>query len=66
MNQKIKHQLAALEEDLRLLLTDLDGYSELKLNQKPSESGWTVFQIMHHLIRTEDLSLKYVQKKIEF
>jgi hypothetical protein len=66
MNQKIKQQLAALDEDLRLLLTDLDGYSELKLNQKPSENGWTVFQVMHHLIRTEDLSLKYVQKKLSF
>jgi hypothetical protein len=64
MNKRVDEQLYKLDEALRVLFTELDNYSESKLNQKPNPKGWSVFQVMHHLIRAEGYSLKYVQKKL--
>lgn len=66
MTKHIDEQLQKLDEALRQLLTELDNYSESKLNQKPTPKSWSVFQIIHHLIRTEGYSLKYVQKKLSY
>ncbi len=66
MEKKIEKKLNQLDEDLRLLLTDLDGYSEKKLNLKPQPNAWSVFQVMHHLTLSEQVSLRYVQKKLSF
>ncbi|MEM9846703.1 MAG: DinB family protein [Bacteroidota bacterium] len=66
MNKTIKKKLDNLDNALRDLLTDLEAYSEPTLNKKPAENAWSVFQIMYHLILTEQASLQYVKKKLSF
>jgi len=66
MEQSVENKLDRLDQDLRNLLTDLDGYSEQTLNKKPDINSWSVFQIMTHLILAEGGSVKYVQKKLSF
>lgn len=66
MDHKVQQKLDQLDKDLRLLLTDLDGYAEQKLNLKPNADAWSVFQVMHHLILSEQTSLRYIQKKLSF
>lgn len=66
MNKTIEKQLDRLDADLRELFTDIEGYSEAKMNTKPDKDSWSVFQVMHHLILAEGLSMKYVQKKLSF
>lgn len=65
MKKSIEKKLDQLDIDLRILFKDLEGYSEPTLNKPPKTATWSVFQIMHHLMLAEQLSFKYVQKKID-
>ena len=66
INPKIELQLKALDEKLNHLLKELKVYSEDQLNRKPDEKSWSVIQVMHHLMMSENGSLRYVKKKLSF
>ncbi|TXB66491.1 DinB family protein [Phaeodactylibacter luteus] len=61
----LKH-LDRADQRLSALLRHLDSRDNATLNQQPSTGGWSVIQIMHHLILAEKASLGYVQKKLSF
>lgn len=48
------------------LFTEMNQYTDASLNRRPTDGGWSVIQIMHHLILSEELSLAYIRKKIGF
>jgi hypothetical protein len=65
-NPKLDKQLKKLDEKLTRLLHNLKVYSEDQLNRKPSENGWSIIQVMHHLMLAESGSIKYVRKKLSY
>ncbi len=60
--QSDNNYTAAVED----LLKNLDQYDDERLNQKPPDGGWSPMQVMHHLILSEEMSLRYVEKKMSF
>ncbi len=52
------------EEQVDALLNTLEPVSEGDLNAIPAAGGWSALQTLHHLIVTEELGLKYTQKKL--
>ena len=50
-------------DQLQASIADIDA---TRFNAAPSLGKWSAAQIMHHLIRAEQLSLKYCQKKLSF
>ena len=66
INPKLDIQIKSLDKKLNLLLKELKFYNEDQLNRKPKEGSWSVIQVMHHLMMSENGSLKYVKKKLSF
>lgn len=66
MRKSTENQLNTLDAELKLLLRDLKKFTDSDLNWKPGDGKWSVHQIMEHLMIAEDLSLKYVQRKLSF
>ena len=66
MKKATIQKLDQLDIELRNLLRELEAYSEAKLNEKPDEKSWSVFQVMYHLLLSEQYSCQYVQKKLSF
>ncbi len=63
MNAKLQQQFNDLEESRKALFYDLRGQDDTIINKKPSGEAWSIAQVMEHLIMSEELSLKYLQKK---
>ncbi len=58
-------RLQVLEERRRQLIERLAGLDTDVLNRRPGEGRWSMIQAMCHLIRAEELSLSYIQKKVD-
>lgn len=58
--QKIFHQLESEKNELFTLLATMP---EKKLTEVPATGGWTILQIVAHLITSEKLSTAYMKKK---
>ena len=65
MNVAPLRRLQALEERRRHLFERLAGLDPDFLNRRPGEGRWSMIQVMCHLIRAEELSLSYIQKKVD-
>ncbi|MEQ8703575.1 MAG: DinB family protein [Phaeodactylibacter sp.] len=59
-------QLDQLDQELSRLFRQLERYDNAPLNQQPTDGGWTVLQVLHHLILAEEASVGYIQKKLSF
>lgn len=66
MNKKIERQFQHLDAKLANLLADLEPYSTDQLQRKPTPTAWSVIQVLQHLLLVEQVSTKYVQKKLSF
>ena len=64
MNVAPLRRLQALEERRRHLFERVEGLDPDFLNRRLGESRWSIIQVMCHLIRAEELSLSYIQKKV--
>ena len=53
-------------QSVHSILAEMQQYSEIVLNRRPADGGWSAIQTMHHLILSEELSLAYVRKKLSF
>ena len=65
MNAKIEKQFLQLEKDRHDLFNDLKNYSDDVINKKPSPEKWSVAEVIAHLITAEEMSLKYLSKKVQ-
>ncbi len=63
---KLNKRLGELDDSLKALLEELKVFSDETLNDRPDEETWSVLQVMQHLKVSENLSMKYVQKKLSF
>jgi hypothetical protein len=59
-----KKHIEAYDAILIDLLKASEGLSDAQLNWKPSEDSWSVAQVHSHLLLSEKLSVKYLQKKL--
>ncbi|MEQ1744154.1 MAG: DinB family protein [Saprospiraceae bacterium] len=66
MNNMLLARNAAYQKQVENLLDALASHDDVALNSRPSNGGWSVVQVMHHLIVSEELSHRYVQKKLSF
>ena len=58
-------RLQVLEKRRRQLFDRLAGLDPDFLSRRPREGRWSMIQVMCHLIRAEELSLSYIQKKVD-
>ena len=63
MNTKLQQQFNDLEESRKALFFDLREQDDDIINKKPTAEAWSIAQVIEHLIMSEELSLKYLQKK---
>ena len=66
MTNSVRQLLDRVDSDLKALLEELKDYSNDDLNRQPGPGKWSAFQVMHHLMRAEGLSVKYLKKKMSF
>ena len=66
MHTSLQPLFSKLDADLIDLLEDLKDQPDHVLNEKPSPDKWSIHQTMYHLILSEELSLRYIQKKLSF
>jgi len=66
MHKSLQPTFTTMQRDLQDLFNELSDQPDQVLNRKAADDQWSIHQVMHHLIVTEDLSLKYLQKKLSF
>lgn len=66
MHPILRSKFLQLEDDLNKLFRDMAEISEEKLFQKPNDGGWSVAEVIQHLIVVEEKSLGYVKKKASY
>lgn len=66
MHNSLQSIFDKLDADLIALLEDLKDQPDHVLNEKITPDEWSIHQTMYHLILAEELSLKYIQKKLSF
>ncbi len=66
----IRHNLTKildeLDAELKAVLNYLSQFSNEEMNLKPAPDAWSVAQILQHLILSEEISLNYIKKKIQY
>ena len=66
MDSKIESEFNKLEKSRFQLFAKLDEKEEPELNYHPDKNKWSVIQVLNHLIITEQLSIKYINKKLTY
>lgn len=63
MNTKLSEKFEEAERIRQRLLNDLKDFSDEVLNTRPADGGWSVVQVIHHLILSEQNTVGYLRKK---
>ena len=61
MNQQSQQLLQKIDTKLDKLFSELEKLPEEKLTQAPSETAWSVMDVMHHLKLVEYHANAYVK-----
>ena len=65
MNPKLEQLFLEIESQRKETLISLKDFTHEHLNKSPFPGKWSAAQILSHLITAEQLSLRYMQKKIQ-
>lgn len=65
MSPHLEKSFRRLEASKEKVIADLKQCSDELLNQKPGPEAWSAAEVVHHLITTEEASLRYLNKKIQ-
>lgn len=65
MNKKIQTIFNTLEINRQSLFDKIDSVDIDLLDFQPDNQSWSVLQVCHHLIVSEELSLLYLNKKLQ-
>ena len=65
MNAQLEKEFTQLETERKNLFSELKNYSDDVINKKPRPEAWSVAEVIIHLITAEEMSLKYLSKKIQ-
>lgn len=66
MNTKLVKHLKQLEKSKTELLLLLQNIDSAKLILQPNPNSWSVVQVISHLIRVEEGTIKYLRKKLSY
>jgi len=55
-----------LQKSMVELLEEIKDQPDSVLNEKPENGGWSVLQVIYHIVLVEEVSLAYVKKKLSF
>jgi len=64
MSDKILSKFGKLEEDRNELFLILEKVNKELLNNKPQKNKWSIIQVVHHLYKSEQLSIVYIKRKL--
>jgi hypothetical protein len=64
MNEGLQERFGRLEEMRREVLARLEGQDAARLNRPRDDGGWSVLQVLHHVITAEEGTRRYVSKKM--
>ena len=65
MHTQLEKEFKQLETERKNLFSDLQQHSDELLNKKPNPEAWSVAEVIAHLMTAEEMSLKYLQKKMQ-
>lgn len=65
MNAPLEKHFLELEATRKTLFNDLKQYDDDTLNKQPAAGKWSVAEVIAHLITAEEMSLKYLMKKVQ-
>ena len=65
MNATLQKQFDQLEKSRKDLFEDLSSYDDEIINKRPKPGVWSIAQVVEHLIKAEESSLHYLQKKTQ-
>ena len=63
MTPQIERRLEGIERSWERLFDSVAGMDDTRLNRPPGEAKWSIAQIVSHLLQSEDLALRYLNKK---
>jgi len=66
MNEKILSLFEELEINRQSLFEKLDSINKNSRDFRPDPYSWSILQVCHHLIVSEELSLLYLNKKLQY
>jgi hypothetical protein len=64
--KKLSTKIAVLNRRLNLLFDELSAYPPHILTVNPDPQSWNVLQVLTHVQQSEEKSLQYVRKKIQY
>lgn len=64
MNEDLRQRFERLEATRRDVLARLDGHDRARLNRPRADGGWSVLQVLHHVVGAEVGTRRYVSKKM--
>ena len=65
MHAALEKQFMQLETERKELFNRLKNYNDDALNKQPAAGKWSVAEVIAHLITAEEMSLKYLSKKVQ-
>jgi uncharacterized damage-inducible protein DinB len=65
MNARLQERYDRLEATRREVLARLKGHDRARLNRPRPDGGWSVLQVLHHVVTAEAGTLGYVSKKMK-
>ena len=65
MNRKLEVQFNNLEKSRLQLMAELANIADPYLNLRPGAGKWSPLQVVSHLIQAEEVSFKYIEKRIK-
>ena len=65
MQEQLQRRFERLEDTRREVLARLGGYDRTRLNRPRADGGWSVLQVLHHVITAEAGTLGYISKKMQ-
>jgi len=66
MDSSLQPIFDILQKSMIDLLEEVKDQPDSVLNTPSENGGWSVLQIMYHMVLVEEYSLKYVKKKLSF
>lgn len=55
-----------LQKSMVILLEEIKDQPDSVLNEVPKKGGWSILQVIYHMVLVEEASLRYIKKKLSF
>jgi len=66
MHSSLRPIFDTLQKSMIELLEEIKDQPDSVLNVVPEAGGWSVLQVVYHIVLVEEASLRYVKKKLSF